>query len=440
MSNFAFLNCNVLDGVNASVLPDMTILVGGGRIAGIGKSGTIKVPTDFRSIDLGGKYVMPGLINAHVHLALSGKPMKLSAAGKLQDRALKFMHTGLGRRILEGMMKKNVAAEINSGVTTSRCVGDLLYLDIKLRDMIASGKLTGPRLLVSGPVITPTGGHGQAFGLISDSPWEVRKNVRKIIHHQPDLIKICSTGGVTDARKLGEAGRLEMTPEEISAACEEAHKAGLQVASHAQSTEGIRLALSAGVDTIEHGAPLDDELVELFLHNPKALNGYSCLIPTLSPAFSIGNLDSLLTYMKQVNIKNSEVVYKGMIEGIQRATAAGIKVGVGTDASTPFTTHYGTWRELVLLVKYAGLSPMQAIINATRVNAEILGIDTIAGTLEKGKSADLIVVEKNPLEDLTALSKVHMVMAGDTFIEKPEVKTFPKVEAALDSILSQDGQ
>lgn len=434
MSNYALLHCSLIDGVTPGVQLDRTILVKDGIITEIGPSGTLKAPTGYIAVDIGGKYVMPGLINAHVHLLASGKPMKAIAAGKSQDRVIRFTKTKLGHKVVDSMVKNHAATALNSGVTTLRCVGDMLYSDVKIRDRIAAGKSQGPRLLVSGPVITPTGGHGQAFSIICDSPWEVRKAVRKNIHEQVDLIKICSTGGVTDARKLGEAGRPEMTVEEITAACEEAHKAGLIVASHTQSTEGIRMALQGGVDTIEHGAPLDDELVKLFLHNPKTLRGYSCLVPTLLPAVAIGRLDSALTHMKPVNIQNSEIIYKGMVEGLKRAMNAGIKVGLGTDASCPLVTHYATWRELDYLVKYAGLSPEQAIQNATRVNAEILGLDKLTGTLEKGKASDLIVLEKNPLEDVKTLAKVSMVMAGKTLLEKPSYKTYPEVDAALDSM------
>ena len=435
MSNYALINCNMIDGVNSGVSSNMTILVRDGIIADIGKSNELKASPDYKIIDVGDRYVMPGIINAHVHLLASGKPMKASAGGKDQDRLIKLTKTPLGHMLVNSMVKKHAVAALNSGVTTMRCVGDILYSDVKLRDLIENGKVEGARLLVSGPLICPTGGHGQALGVIADSPWEVRKLARKNIFEQVDLIKICSTGGVTDAKKLGDAGRLEMTLEEITAACEEAHKAGMMVASHTQSKEGVRLALQGGVDTIEHGAPFDDEIIELFLHNPKSLRGYSCLVPTLIPAIAIGKLDSSRTHMKQVHIDNSEIIYKGMVEGMKRALEAGVKVGLGTDASCPFVTHYNTWRELDCVVKFAGLSPEQAIHNATRANAEILGIEDITGTLERGKCSDIIVLEKNPLEDLSTLSKVSMVITGKTFIENPSFKAFPEVDEALETIL-----
>ena len=435
MSNYALINCSMIDGVKAGVSKDMTILVQDGIISDIGKTKDIKLGSEYKTINLGGKYVMPGLINAHVHLMVSGKPMKASSGGKAQDRAVKLAKTWLGMKLVDGMVTKHALNALNSGVTTMRCVGDISYSDVRLRDKIESGKVLGPRLLVSGPLICPTGGHGQALGVIADSPWEVRKCARKNIFEQVDLIKICTTGGVLDAKKLGDAGRLEMTLKEITAACEEAHKAGMMVASHTQSKEGVRLALLGGVDTIEHGSPFDDEIIELFLHNPKSLRGYSSLVPTLIPAIAIAKLDGSLTNMKKVHIENSQIIYKGMVEGMKRAREAGVKVGLGTDASCPFVTHYNTWRELDCVVKFAGLTPEQAIHNATRINAAILGIDDITGTLEKGKCSDIIVLEKNPLEDLSALSKVSMVMAGKTFLQNPKIQAFSEVDKALDTIL-----
>jgi imidazolonepropionase-like amidohydrolase len=435
MDRFALVNCNLIDCVKPGAASGMTVLIRDGKITKIGTSSRTEIPPGHRVIDIGGRYLLPGLINAHTHLLMGGKPSKELTAGKKQDRAVGLTKTWLGRKVVDALVKRHAVAALNSGVTTLRAVGDLNFSDVKLRDSIAAGKVAGPRILAAGSIITPTGGHGRALGTICDSPWEVRKAARRNILEQVDLIKICSTGGVMDARRLGEAGRPEMTLEEISAACEEAHKAGLMVASHTQSAEGIRLALLGGVDSIEHGAALDDSLVELFLHNPRALRGWSSMVPTLYPALAIARLDPSLTHLKPVNIANSRLVYEGMVAGVKKAMEAGVKVGVGTDASCPFVTHYGTWRELDYLVRFAGLSPETALRNATRVNAEILGIEDVTGSIEEGKSADLIVVERNPLEDVTALSKVTLVMAGDILLEHPEFKPYPEVEKALDSIV-----
>lgn len=435
MSHYAFVNCRIIDGKNSGIQQDSTILVSGGKIKKIGKTSEIKIPSGCPSLNIGGRYVMPGLINAHVHLFGSGKPMKAISGGKAQKQLISLLSTKLGRKILDRMVKEHAMSALNSGVTTIRAVGDLLYSDVKLRNGIDSGKVVGPNLLVSGPAISVTGGHGAgSFANVSDSPWEARRLVRQNVREQVDFIKICVTGGVTDSRKVGEAGRLKMTLEEITAACEEAHKIGLMVAAHAESTEGVRLALRGGVDTIEHGAAFDDEILELFLNNTRSLRGYSCLIPTLYPAITICKLKPEATLMNPVIVENSRIVFEGMVQGLVQAAKAGVLMGLGTDASCPFVTQYNIWRELDYTVRYAGLSAEAAIHNATRENARILGIDHLTGTLEPGKASDLIVVKKNPLEDINALSEIDLVLRGELLIKKPKVTKLSGVDELLDTI------
>jgi imidazolonepropionase-like amidohydrolase len=435
MSDYALTNCRIIDGINSGIQENMTILVSGGKIKQIGKFSEVKTSVGYTNLDIAGKYVMPGLINAHAHLFGSGKPMKAISESKAQRKLVNMLDTKIGGEILDNMMKSHALTALNSGVTTIRAVGDLLYSDIRLRDRIDSGKLQGPRLLVSGLAISVTGGHGSdSFAYISDSPWEARKFVRKNVCEQVDLIKICVTGGVTDSKKVGQAGRLAMTLEEVSAVCEEAHKVGLLVAAHAESTEGVRIALMGGVDTIEHGGILDQEMIELFLNNPKSLQGYSCLIPTLYPAITICKLNPKDTLMNSVNIENAKIVFEGMVKGLVQATEAGVLTGLGTDSSCPLVTQYNTWRELDYTVKYAGLSPEKAIHNATSRNAKILGIDHLTGTLESGKASDLIVIKQNPLTDLRALSEVDMVMRGEILIDNPQIKKLTQVDKLLDTI------
>lgn len=435
MSDYALTNCRLIDGIHSGYQENMTILVSGGKIKQIGKTPEVKTPAGYTSLDIDNKYVMPGLINAHVHLFGSGKPMKALSGGNAQKRIAGIISTKLGRKVLDRMVKNHALTALNSGVTTIRAVGDLLYSDIKLRDLIDSEKLQGPRLIVSGPAISVTGGHGAgSFALISDSPWEARRLVRKNVSEQVDLIKICVTGGVIDSRKVGQAGRLEMTLEEVSAVCEEAHKMGFLVAAHAESTEGVRTALLGGADTIEHGSILDREIIELFLNNPKSFRGYSSLIPTLYPAVTIYKLKPEETLMTSVNIENAGIVFEGMVKGLVQAAEAGILTGLGTDSSCPYVTQYNTWRELDYIVKYAGLPPETAIHNATRQNARILGIDHLTGTLESGKASDIIVIKHNPLTDLRALSEVDMVMRGELVIHNPKTAKLPQVEKLLDSI------
>ncbi|SHJ22432.1 Imidazolonepropionase [Clostridium cavendishii DSM 21758] len=442
--NYAFINCNIIDGnLQSEIQKDMTILVNSnlkngvkqGIIHKIANKNEIEVPPNYKVIDLQNRYVMPGLINAHIHSFGTGKPMKAVENERRQKLLFKLLNTKPGRNVFKRVMKKNYINGLNSGVTTMRCVGDFFYLDVKLRNEIDNGNFLGPRLMVSGPMISVTGGHGGAsLAIISDSPWEGRKCVRKNVREEVDLIKICVTGGIADSRKVGEAGRLQMTTEEVTAICDEAHKIGMMVAAHVESKEGMRVALMGGVDTIEHGAEMDDEIISLFKNNPKSLRGYSALIPTMHPPVSFSMLDTSITGISEVAKENTIIVYREMVQGIKQALEAGIKIGLGTDASMSYITHYNTWRELDYLVRYIGITPKQAIYHATKSNAEILGIDDETGSLEIGKSADFIVLNENPLENLRSLSEPKMVIIRGTIINEPNIDKIPQIDEALDQI------
>lgn len=433
---YGFKNCNIIDGnLTSSVRHNMTILIDGEKIHRIGSSEEVEIPSGYSVTDAQNKYVMPGLINAHVHLFGSGKPMKAIGGGSAQRHLVKLLGTKLGLIVLDRMVQEHVMAELYSGVTTVRAVGDLFYSDVKIRDKINSGKLFGPRLIVSGPAITVTGGHGYgSFAQVCDSPWEGRKCVRKNVYEQVDLIKICVTGGVSDARKIGEAGKLKMTQEEVLAICDEAHKLGCLVAAHAESTEGVRTALRGGVDTIEHGSVFDDEIIDLFRNNPKSSRGYSSLITTISPAVPLYELAPSITKLNEVSMQNDKIILEGMIEGAKQAYANGIQVGLGTDASCPFVAQYDTWRELEYVVKYVGVPTEQAIYNATMGNAKILGIEDETGTIEEGKAADVLLLDGNPLENIRLLSHPNMVISRGHAISHPRLKKINAIDEAIEKI------
>ncbi|WCM63840.1 amidohydrolase family protein [Paenibacillus polymyxa] len=238
---------------------------------------------------------------------------------------------------------------------------------------------------MSGYFLSVTGGHGAPYlALIGDSPWEARRNVRINVKNGVDLIKICVTGGVTDATMIGEAGRLQMTEEEVAAICEEAHKIGMRVAAHVESTEGVRIALKGGVDTIEHGAEMDEEIISLYKNNPRALNGYTALIPTMQAAYPTAKLDTSLTKVNETVKENSRLVYDSMLKGLRQVVEHHIKIGVGTDAAMSYVTHYDIWRELDHFMRQTKLSASQVIERVTKSNAEILGIDHLTGSIDIG--------------------------------------------------------
>ena len=432
-------NCNIINGKkNSDILHNGIILIDNsqkdnnkefGIIEAIGREGEIEIPKDYDIIDLRNKYILPGLINAHCHLTGSGKPMKImNLSDEMMEFGSRLLKNKLVQFILKRILRKNALTALNAGITTLRSMGDPEYLDVKLRKEIEKGGILGPRLLVSGPGICTTGGHGGPMSYVADSVAEIRKAVRKNLRNEVDLIKILSTGGVMDARNIGEAGRPQMTVEEISTACSEAHRGGLLVATHCESTKGIKEALKGGVDTVEHGAEIPDDLVPLFKENPKSLRGYTALISTLSAGMGLATLEPEVTKITDVKFENAKLIEQGMIQGFRKAYKKGIKIGCGTDASVPFSTHYNFWKELLYYTKYSDMSTQEAIHMGTLNNAKILGIDHITGSIEKGKSADLIVVPENPYNDIEILSNVERIFIRGHFIKNPEIKKVKDVE------------
>ena len=244
-----------------------------------------------------------------------------------------------------------------------------------------------------------------------------------------NLIKLMITGGVLDAKEKGVPGELKMAPEMVKAVCNRAHALGYQVAAHVESPQGVRVALENGVDSIEHGAKMDDDMIRLF----KEKNAFLCT--TLSPALPYALFDRSITNATEVEQFNGNVVFEGIIDCAKKAIANDIPVVLGNDVGCPWITQYDFWRELFYIHKYVGVSNAFALYTATARAAEMAGIGAETGTIEPGKSADLIVTAENPLEDLRALRKVEMVVTQGRKIDHPQVKINPVVAAELDQFL-----
>ena len=435
--SFAFINCTVIDGtLNGDPIEDAVVLLErtsqnpsqSGIIKEVGSKGIVKVPRGYSSVDLAGKFLLPGLINAHVHLMGDGKP-KQRTSGRNLERLIRFSKTSLGKRIFLRLMRQNLENSLNSGVTTVRSMGEPFHYETILRKQIEEGVFVGPRLITAGRGICASGGHGASIFLIADSPYEGRRAVRINLREGADFIKMLNTGGVSDARRIGEAGQVQMTLEEIEAVCDEAHRAGSLVAAHAESKLGVKEALLGGADTIEHGSEIDEEMVRLFKNNEKSLRGYTALIPTFSAFHGIiDNATNKKLKWSSIQIENAKKVLEGVIEGFQTAIGKGINVGLGTDAFVPFVTHYNAWKELEYFVRYGNISNKHAIHIGTLGTAQILGVERNTGSIETGKSADFMVVNEDPLKNLATLSTPSMVCRSGIIIKKPRIRKVKGVD------------
>lgn len=383
----------------------------------------------YEEIDLQGKYILPGLINMHVHLAGNGKPQKKQRDNEALVK--KIMSNGLTKAIAYNMVCSFAKDELYSGVTTIRTVGGLGDFDTRLRDDIAAGKKPGPRILAANKGISVPGGHmAGSVAIAADSVEEALQHLETSKAQKVDLVKLMITGGVLDAKEKGVPGELKMAPEMVKAVCDKAHTMGYMVAAHVESPEGVKAALKNGVDSIEHGAKADEEMISLF----KEHNAFLCT--TLSPALPYALFDRSITNASEVEQFNGNVVFEGIIDCAKAAIANDIPVVLGNDVGCPWITQYDFWRELYYFHKYVGVSNAFALYTATCRGAEMAGIGDITGTLEPGKCADMIVVEKNPLEDLRVLRNVDMVIAQGKVIRAPKVKKKQIVETELDKFLN----
>lgn len=382
----------------------------------------------YEEIDLQGKYILPGLINMHVHLAGNGKPQKKQRDNEALVK--KIMSNGLTKAIAYHMVCGFAKDELYSGVTTIRTVGGLGDFDTRLRDDIAAGKKPGPRILAANEGISVPGGHmAGSVAIAAGSIEEALQHLEIAKAQKVDLVKLMITGGVLDAKEKGVPGELKMAPEMVKAVCDKAHAMGYKVAAHVESPKGVKVALQNGVDSIEHGAKADEEMIALF----KEHNAFLCT--TLSPALPYALFDRSITNASEVEQFNGNVVFEGIIDCAKAAIANDIPVVLGNDVGCPWITQYDFWRELYYFHKYVGVSNTFALYTATCRGAEMAGIGDITGTLDPGKCADMIVVEKNPLEDIRALRNVDMVVSQGKVLRSPKVKKRQIVETELDKFL-----
>lgn len=338
-------------------------------------------------IDGEGKTCLPGMIDCHVHITMDGEadPFQRIAQESQADAALRGLN--------------NAKKHIEAGITTVRNLGSKDNVDIAVRNAINEGIADGPHISASGQPIVMTGGHGHMMAIEADGEDEVRKAARTQLKAEADVLKLMATGGVMT--KGVEPGSPQLSEGEMHAACEEASHAGKTTAAHAQGVEGIKNAIRAGITSIEHGIFLDDEAIDMMIQHG------TYLVPTLAAPYHIVE-KGLEAGIPEHAVQKSKGVMESHQNSFRRAYEAGVKIASGTDAGTPFNEHGDFFTELRLMVE-SGMSVKDALHSSTVVASNALNIGEVTGSLEKGKWADLVLVNGNPFEDLSALKHVDQV-------------------------------
>lgn len=391
----------LIDVAAGKVLDDQVVIVRGDRIESVSAAGAANIPAGAKVIDLSAYTVLPGLIDTHTHVT--------------SDPTLPpYFGYGLSHPRLALKGAANARATLLAGVTTIRDVGATGFTDIALRDAINDGDVPGPRMLASGPALGITGGHCDDNMLapefehssdgVADGVVEVRKVVRRNVKYGADVIKYCGTGGVFS--KGTRVGAQQFTAEEVAALIDEAHMHGRRVAVHAHGAAGIKVAIRAGVDTVEHASLIDEEGLQLAKKNGTFLSMdiYNTEY-TQTEGPKRGELEEFLRKDREV----AEI----QRQNFAKAVKLGIKLTMGTD--TGVHRHGDSPRQLAIMVRY-GMTPMQAIQAATTVGADALGLKKEIGVLASGYSADIIAVKGDPVANVRLLEQVPFVMkAGEVY-------------------------
>ena len=386
-----------VDPADGKVIRNAAFMITDGKISARGTKSTLKAPRSGNVIEFGsGSTLMPGFIDMHVHL--TGDPT---------DGPYYSLSLSDERKALKGA--KNARLTLLAGFTTVRNVGADSYGDVALRDSINAGEVPGPRMYVSGPPVGIVGGHCSDNNLlpseyalsgegVATGPWEFREKVRENIKYGVDLIKTCSTGGVFS--KGTALGAAQGTLEELTAAAEEAHARGLKIASHAHGTIGIRNAILAGIDTIEHASILDDETIQLAKDRGVWL---SMDIYNTEYTLSEGEKNGVL----EESLNKERAISKIQRDSFTRAVDAGVKMVFGSDSGVyPHGLNGNQFSRMVTF----GMTPMQALQAATVNAADALGKTGVVGCVDVGCSADFVAVKGDPLADMSILSDVDFVM------------------------------
>ncbi len=398
----AYLNGQVIDG-RGKVFKGY-VIVDGEKIAEAHEGTPAALAESTVKIDLAGKTILPGLIDCHVHLRSDGLADPRAQQASDTDAVALLRSARNARRCLE------------CGVTTIRDCGSRGGIDFALRTASQQGLCPTPRLVLSGIIICMTGGHGWQLGYEADGPDAVRRAARTQIKLGADNVKLIASGGILSPGS--EIGAPQLTIEEMRAAADEAHAAGKICCAHAHGSTAIKNAVRAGVDSVEHGYLLDDEGIDLMLQRGTYLVATSAAVRNVVKHGTSSGV-------RPDVVRKAQSAIDQHIASFKRAHKAGVKLAMGTDTGVPFTQHGNNLDELVYLVEM-GLSPLEAIATATSGAAKLLKLDDRIGSLEPGKLADFVVVDGDPLSDITMLQdkgKILVVaVGGQVIIERPPSK------------------
>ncbi len=407
----------VIDGTGGAVITNGVVVVTEDHIVAVGKQGSVTIPAGpVRTIDLGDATLLPGFIDAHTHII--GRTL----SDPKGDEAL--VHDFLGYDAILGVA--NARKTLMNGFTTIRNVGSPGFEDMALRQAVSDGAVPGPRMQNAGHSIGITGGHCDENGFrpglfdgdyrngIADGPDQVRAAVRYQAKYGADVIKTCATGGVLSE---GDAvGVPQYTYEELKAMVDEATKLERKVAAHAHGTEGIKIAVRAGVSSIEHGSFLDEEGARMM-----AARG-TYLVPTLSAGEAVENAakSGRLTGLRA---QKALAAAAAMRNATKIAMRAGVPIALGTDAGVG--EHGANGHEFTLMVQWGGLTPMQSIVAGTSSAAKLLGWDARIGTLTAGKLADVVAVPGDPTADIKVMERPVFVMKNGVIYKEGAGKIVP---------------